>query len=387
MAPMITIVCEVVFDPVLVLGTKYEFLPPDDRMTRLVYHIGWAKSFIFPNLATNQILFTTHFLGTPPTNESATTPQPRVCLLFSAHTLFPRLKKILLKFVPHPPPHYYPDDQAIIQGSHRRFSHFSVLRPALPRTTLMNSMEALDADNFGSRHDDVGAFDDHGTTHELIFKPLSRQGSKESLGCEDVAECAAALHIPCDSHSAFEPLTSDKICNGSALLRRSPTTPYFAFENQKRGVEIIGDALQRRIEEKMATIELLQKLAQLESKELEMNPDAADSYALPRTRRRCGGLRGRRGLRATADSSSTEEEVTSSTAAATTTYDARAPDLVEQVKQTWTQLRAEMRIASSIQNLYATTPVPAKSEQWILSNEDRRSSAQALRMTQENCNW
>jgi hypothetical protein len=135
----------------------------------------------------------------------------------------------------------------------------------------------------------------------------------------------------------------------------------------------------------MATIELLQKLAQLESTELEMNPDAADAYALPRTRRRFGGLRGRRGLPATADSSSTEEE-TSTTAAATTTHDARA-DPGEQVKETWTQLRAEMRIAKSIQNLYASTPVPATSEQWVPSNEHRLGSAQALRMTQENCNW
>jgi len=260
--------------------------------------------------------------------------------------------------------------------------------PSLSQLSLERPpMKELDAANIGTRHDDVGAFDDHGTTHELIFKPLSRQGSKESLCCEDVAECAAVPHSPCDSHGAFELLTSDKDCNGSALLRRSPATPHLAsaFYNEKRVVQIIGHALQCRIEEKMATIELLQKLAQLESTELEMNPDAADAYALPRTRRRFGGLRGRRGLPATADSSSTEEE-TSTTAAATTTHNARA-DPGEQVKETWTQLRAEMRIVKSIQNLYASTPVPATSEQWVPSNEHRLGSAQALRMTQENCNW
>jgi len=265
-------------------------------------------------------------------------------------------------------------------------------RPSLKRPL----MEALDAVNFGTRDDvHVGALDDHGTTHELIFKPLSRQGSKESLFCENVAKCVAVLHSPCDAHSAFEPLTrdseiilsDDKDCNGSALLRRSPATPHFAsaFGSKERGVQIIGHALQRRIEEKMATIELLQKLAHLESTELEMNPDAAEAYAVPRTRRRREGLRGRRGLRATTDSSSTEEG-TSSTATTTTTYDA-CSDLGEQVRETWTQLRAEMRIAKSIQNLYARTLVPAKSEQWVPSNEDRLSSAQALRMTQENCNW
>jgi hypothetical protein len=43
--------------------------------------------------------------------------------------------------------------------------------------------------------------------------------------------------------------------------------------------------------------------------------------------------------------------------------------------------------AAALAAVAAGAPVLAKSEQWVPSYENRRSSAEALQMTQENCNW
>ena len=90
--------------------------------------------------------------------------------------------------------------------------------------------------------------------------------------------------------------------------------------------------MQRRIEEKMATIELLQRLAHLDSTELELDPEAVEAYALPepQTRRRFGYIPPRL-------ASSIDQECRSSSS---------------QVKDTWKQLHAEIVIAKSARNLY-----------------------------------
>jgi hypothetical protein len=43
--------------------------------------------------------------------------------------------------------------------------------------------------------------------------------------------------------------------------------------------------------------------------------------------------------------------------------------------------------AAALAAIAAGAPVPAKSDHWVPSYENRRSSAEALMMTQENCNW
>jgi len=43
--------------------------------------------------------------------------------------------------------------------------------------------------------------------------------------------------------------------------------------------------------------------------------------------------------------------------------------------------------AAALASVAAGAPVPARSDQWVPSYENRRSSAEALMMTQENCNW
>ena len=226
---------------------------------------------------------------------------------------------------------------------------------------------------FDQRHDDAGGVDDHANTHGTCSSRRSRTRARRvlqtvphsprysfseralhgrnstntrvysSLNLDNHKEVQAVqAHIMGVAHavrasgrarSTERPLNNhhnnSSSLGAACLLCRSPTIPHLASAPRTE-TDIVGDVMQRRIEEKMATIELLQKLAQLDSEELEMNPDTAEAYALPepQTRRRFGHLPPR---------------LTSSIASRSSS---------SQVKDTWKQLRAELVIAKSTQNLY-----------------------------------
>lgn len=152
----------------------------------------------------------------------------------------------------------------------------------------LQAMEAVDA--LSPQQDDMSDSDDHAGTHAHIFTPpftpprevpkawAGKEGGKEEGELEHptLRKCAAVQHMQaliCQSH--IQRLTSsDDESSGEVL--------------------IVGDAMKARLEEKMATVELLQKMRLRQSfYELEKSFDPA-AYLVEPASKKYGHVRARK---------------------------------------------------------------------------------------------